>query len=151
LEVEESLWEKGIRKDASAKGLGPCDRIKRRVHTKEGKGVFVVKRRKGRGASVCGGSTAKRVHSALKVPANITSALCGKKGWQKKDGTRLLPYKPVDDKKRIPIATYCRHTGWSKEKEGVYKVGSKIGLQQCPNQGGRRMEGSIHYAYRSIL
>jgi len=115
------------------KGLGSCDRIKRRVYTKEGKGVFIVKRRKGRDASVRGGSTAKRVHSALKVPANITSALCGKKGWQKKDGTRLSLYKSVDDKKRIPIATYRRHTGWSREKEGIYKVGSKMGLQQYLN------------------
>jgi len=47
------------------KGLGSCDRVEGRVHTKEGKGVFVVKRRKGRGASVRGGSTAKRVHSTL--------------------------------------------------------------------------------------
>jgi len=78
--VKESLWEKRIRKNASAKGLGSCDRVERRVYTKERKGVFIVKRRKGGSASVRGRSTAERVHLTLQVTANVTSTLCGKKG-----------------------------------------------------------------------
>jgi len=46
LEVEEGLWEKRIRKDASAKGLGSGDRVEGRVYTKERKGIFIVERRK---------------------------------------------------------------------------------------------------------
>jgi len=79
--VEKGLWEKGIRKNTSVKSLGLCNRVERGVYTKEGKGVFVVKRRKGGSTSICGRSAAKRVHSALQVTANVTSTLCGKKGW----------------------------------------------------------------------
>jgi len=65
LEVEEDLWEKRIRKNASAKGLGSCNRVKGRVYTEERKGVFIVKRREGGSASIRGRSTAKRVHLPL--------------------------------------------------------------------------------------
>jgi len=79
--VEESLWEKGIRKNASIKGLESCDRVERRVYTEEGKGVFIVKRRERESASVRRRLTVERVHSALQVTANIASTLHGKKRW----------------------------------------------------------------------
>jgi len=79
LEVEESLWKKGVGKDASAKGLGLHDRVKRGVFTKEREGVFVVERREGGSISIRGRSTAKRVYTTLQIAANFTSALCGKK------------------------------------------------------------------------
>jgi len=126
--VKESLWEKRVRKNASAKGLGSHDRIERGVYTKERESIFIVKRGKGGSASVHGRSTAKRVHLPLQITTNITSILCGKKGWEKKDGIRLSSCKPMNDKKWIPPTTYCRHTGQSREKKGVYKVGSKMGL-----------------------
>ena len=44
--MEEGLWEKRIRKDASAKGLGSGDRVEGRVYTEERKGIFIVERRK---------------------------------------------------------------------------------------------------------
>jgi len=66
------------------KSLGSCDRVERRVYTEEGKGIFVVKRRKRGSASICGRSTAKRVHSALQVTANVTSTLCGKKNGKRR-------------------------------------------------------------------
>ena len=131
--MEESLWKKEVRKNASTKGLGPCDRIEERVYTEEGKGVFAIKRRKGGSTSICRELIAKRVHLTLQITANVTSALCGKKGQQKEDGARLSPYKPVDDKKWIFTATYHRHTRWSREEKGVYKVRSEMGLQQCQN------------------
>ena len=111
MKVEESFWKKGVGKDASAKGLGLRDRVKRGVSTKEREGVFVVKRREEGGTSICGRSTAKRVYLTLQIAANFTSTLCSKKGRQKKDGTRLPPYKSMDSKKRIPIAAHCRHSG----------------------------------------
>jgi len=127
--VEKSLWKKEVRKNASTKGLGPCNRIEGRVYAEEGKGIFVIKRRKGGSTSIRGESIAKRVHSTLQITVNVTSTLCGKKGQQKEDSARLSPYKLVDDKKRISTATYRRHTEWSREEEGVYKVRSEIGLQ----------------------
>ena len=63
--MEEGLWKKGIRKNASVKGLGLCNRVERRVYTEEGKGVFIVKGRKGGSASICRRSAVERIHSAL--------------------------------------------------------------------------------------
>jgi len=77
--VKKGLWKKGIRKNASAKGLESCDRVERRVYTEEGKGIFIVKRRKGESTSICRRSTVERVYSALQVTTNITSTLRGKK------------------------------------------------------------------------
>jgi len=47
------------------KGLGPHHRIERRVHAKEGEGIFTVERRKGRGTSIYGGSIKERIHPTL--------------------------------------------------------------------------------------
>jgi len=65
LEVEKSIWEKGVGEDASTKGLGLRHRIERRVHAKEGEGIFTVERRKGRGTSIYGGSIKERIHPTL--------------------------------------------------------------------------------------
>ena len=62
MEVEKSIWEKGVREDASMKGLGPHHRIERRVLTKEEKGVLIVERRKGRSTSVYRGPVKERIH-----------------------------------------------------------------------------------------
>jgi len=78
--VKKGLWEKGIRKNASVKSLGSCNRVEREVYTKEGKGVFIVKRKKGGSTSICERSAVERVYSALQVTTNVTSTLCGKKG-----------------------------------------------------------------------
>ena len=78
--MEESLWKKGVGKDASVKGLGPWDRAKRGVFTKEREDIFVVERRERESTSICRRSTAKRVYMTFQIATNFTSALCGKKG-----------------------------------------------------------------------
>jgi len=57
--------EKGVRKDASAKILGSCYRVERRVCAKKGKSVFIIKRRERRSTGICGGSAKKRVYLTL--------------------------------------------------------------------------------------
>jgi len=55
-------WKERVRKNASAKGLGSCDKVKRGVCAKKGKGVFIVKRREKGGTGICGGPTKKRIY-----------------------------------------------------------------------------------------
>ena len=129
LEVEESIWKKRVGEDAHIKGLGPCHRTEGRVHAKKGEGIFTVERGKGRGTSICGGSIKERIHPTLQVSPNITSTLCGKKGWHIEDGARLLTYKPVDNKEWVPSTPHCGHIGWSREKKSIYKAGPKMGIQ----------------------
>jgi len=63
--VEESIWKERVEKDASAKGLESCYRVKGGICTKKGEDLLVVKRGKRRGASICGGLVEKGIHSTL--------------------------------------------------------------------------------------
>ena len=98
MEVGEGIWKKEVRKNASTKNLGPCHRVEERIYTKKEKGILTVKRGKGRSTSICRGPIKKRIHPTLQVIPNITSTLCGKKGWHMKNGAGLLTHKPVDGK-----------------------------------------------------
>ena len=109
--MKEDVWKKGVRKNASAKDLGPCHRVERRVHAKKGKGILIVEGEKGRSTGIHEGSVEKRIHLAFQVAPNITSTLCGKKGWHTENGAGLSTHKLVDDKEWVPLIPYCRHTG----------------------------------------
>jgi len=63
------------------KGLGSHNRVEKGVYTKKRESIFVVERRKGGNTSICGRSVTKRIHLSLQITANVTSTLCGKKGW----------------------------------------------------------------------
>ena len=63
--MEKSIQEEEVGKDASAKGLRPCNRVKRRIYAKEEKGVFTVKRRERGSTSICGELAKKRVYSTF--------------------------------------------------------------------------------------
>jgi len=79
LEVEEGIWKKEVKKNASAKDLGPRYRVERRVHTKKRKDILIVERRKGRSTSIYKGSVEERIYPTFQVIPNVTSTLCGKK------------------------------------------------------------------------
>jgi len=130
--VKEGIWKKEVGKNASAKDLGPCHRIKRRIYAKKEKGILIIegrKRRKRRSASICRGSVKERIHTTFQVIPNITSTLCGKKGWHTKNGAGLLIHKPVDNKKWIFFTSHRRYIGWSREEKGVYEAGPEVGIQ----------------------
>jgi len=129
LEVEKGVWKKEVRENASAKDLGPCHRIERGVCTKKGKGVLLVEGGKGGSTGICGGSVEERIYLTFQVTLNVTSTLCGKKGWHMENGTRLSTYKPVDNKKWVSLTPHHRYTGWSRKEEGVHKTGSEMGIQ----------------------
>jgi len=129
LEVGKGIWKKGDRKNASVKDLGPRHRVKRRVLTEEGKVILIVERRKGRSASVCGGSVEERIHLTFQVTPNVTSTLCGKKGWHMENSAGLSAHKSVNNKEWVSLTSHYRHTGWSRKEEDVYKAGSEIGIQ----------------------
>ena len=63
--MEKSIWKERVRKNASAKGLGLCNRVKRGVCAKKGEGVFIVERRERGDIGICGGPTKKRVYSTF--------------------------------------------------------------------------------------
>ena len=58
--------------------MGLCNRTKERVCAKKRKGILLIKREKKGDTSICGGLTAKRVHSAIKVATYFTSTLYSK-------------------------------------------------------------------------
>jgi len=99
LEIEKSIWKERVGEDASAKGLGSCNRVKRGVYTKKEEGVFIVKGRERGGIGIHRGPAKKRVYPTFQVALNFASTFCGKKGWKTKNGAGLLTHQPVDDKK----------------------------------------------------
>ena len=127
--MEKGVWKKGVRENASVKDLGLCHRIERGVCTKKGKGVLLVEGGKGGSTDICRGSVEERIHLTLQVTPNVTSTLCGEKGWHAENGTRLSTYKPVDNKKWVSLTSHHRYTGWSRKEEGVHKTRSEIGIQ----------------------
>ena len=62
MKVEEGVWKKEVRENASTKDLGPHHRIEREVHTKKGKGVLIVEGEKGRSTGIYGGLVEERIH-----------------------------------------------------------------------------------------
>ena len=102
MEVEENVWKKGVREDAHMKGLGPRYRTERRIHAKKGEGIFTVERGKGRGTSICRRSIKERIYLTLQVTPNVTSTLCGKKGWHTENGTRLSVMR-APKRKQFPM------------------------------------------------
>jgi len=99
LKVEESIWKKGVRKDAGTKDLGPYYRIKRGIYAKKGESILTIKRGKRGSTDICGRPVEKRIYLTLQVIPDIASTLCGEKEWHTENGTRLSTHKPVDDKK----------------------------------------------------
>ena len=57
--------KKRVREDASARGLGPCNRVERRLHTKKREGILIVKREKRGGTSICERPVEKGIYSTF--------------------------------------------------------------------------------------
>ena len=127
--MEESIWKKGVRKNAGMKDLGLCHRIKGGIYAKKGESILTIKREKGGSTDICGRPVEKGIHLTLQVTTDIASILCSEKGWYTENGTRLSTHKPVDTKKWISFTPHCRHIGWSRKEKGVYKVGFEMGVQ----------------------
>jgi len=60
--MEESIWKERFREDASAKGLGPCNRIERRLWAVKREGVLIVKGEERGGISICRRSVKKGIY-----------------------------------------------------------------------------------------
>ena len=109
--MEKGVRKKGVGENTSVKDLGPCYRIERGICTKKGKGILFVERRKGESTDICGRPVEEGIYPTLQVTPDITSTLCGKKGWHTENGIRLSTHKPVDNKKWVPLTPHCRYIG----------------------------------------
>jgi len=125
----EGIREKEVRKNASIKNLGPCHRVEGRIYTKKGKGILTVQGGKRGGASVCRRLAKERIHPPFQVTPSVTSTLCGKEGWYTENGAGLSTHKSVDNKEWVSLTPHCRHTGWGRKEEDVYKAGPEVGIQ----------------------
>ena len=96
---------------------------------KKKEGILTIERRKRGSTEICRRPIEKRIHPTLQITPNITSTLCGKKGWYMEDGAELSILKLVDDKEWIPSISHCRYIGQSRKEKGVYKIRLEIGIQ----------------------
>ena len=125
----EGIQKKEVRKDASMKNLGPCHRVEGRIYAEKGKGILIVQRGKGGGTSICRRPAKERIYLTFQVTPNITSILRSKEGWHTENSAGLSTHKSVDDKEWISLTSHCRHTGWGRKEEGVYKAGPEVRIQ----------------------
>jgi len=77
--MEEGVQKKRVRKNASTESLGSCNRIKKRLCTKEGESVFSIEERKRGSISVHRRPIEKGIHSTIQITPDIASTLCSKK------------------------------------------------------------------------
>ena len=78
--MDKSVWEKVVREDANEEVMGPHNRCEGRVHTEEGEGVPIVRRRKRGDQRICEGAVEEGLYPAVKVSTNGASIFCRKKG-----------------------------------------------------------------------
>jgi len=89
LEIEEGVRKKRVGENASMKGLGSRDRVKRRLCAKEGESVFFIKRRKRGGTSIRRRPTEEGIHLTIQIIPNIAGTFHSKKGWKAKNSAGL--------------------------------------------------------------
>jgi len=111
------------------KELGPCHRIKGGIYAKKEESILTIERGKRGSTDICERPVEEGIYPTLQVTPDITSTLCGEKGWYMENGTRLSTHKPVDDKKWVPFTPHCRYIGWSRKEKDVYEVGFEMGIQ----------------------
>jgi len=63
--MEESVWKEEVRKNASAKSLGSCNRVERGIHAKEGESILSIKGGEGGSTSICGRPVEKGIYSTF--------------------------------------------------------------------------------------
>jgi len=78
--VKESIWKKGVRKNAGTKDLGPCHRIKGGIYAKKGESILAIERGKGGSTDICGRPVEEGIYPTLQVTPDIASILCSEKG-----------------------------------------------------------------------
>ena len=96
--MEASIWKEGVGKNVHKKTIKLYNRIEERVCAKKRKGILTIKGGKRKSTSICKGPVTKRIHPAVKIATDLTSLFFSKKGWKKKNGTRLSLYELVDGK-----------------------------------------------------
>ena len=127
--MEKSIQKKGVKENTSMKDLGLYYRIERGVCTGKEKGILLVEGEKRGSTGICRRSVEKRIHLTFQVIPNITSTLCGKKGWHMENSIRLSVHKPMDNKEWVSLTPYHRYTRWSRKEKDVYKAGSEMEIQ----------------------
>ena len=125
----EGIREKEVGKNTSTKNLGPYYRVEGRIYTKKGKGILTVQEGKRGGTSICRRLAKEKIHPTFQVIPNVTSILHSKEGWYTENSAGLSTHKSVDDKEWISLTSHCRHTGWGRKEEGVYKAGPEVRIQ----------------------
>jgi len=65
--------ERKIEKNVYQEAIRPCNRVERRICTREKESIFAVKKEKKKGISICRGPTTKEIHLAIKIATDLTS------------------------------------------------------------------------------
>ena len=85
--------------------MGSCHRSQRRICSKKGEDISIVKNRERRNLRICKISVEEEVYLTIKITTNVTSVLCAKERWEEEDSARLQISEQLDNQEQLFITT----------------------------------------------
>jgi hypothetical protein len=99
---------------------------------------------------ISGKTTGKRIYLTVQKPIRRPLLLHQKEKQRTTTCPGLPKDKRMDSKEPIPPSPHPRTDQSSKRSKSLFKIRRTMGVQQCPDQRRRRMEGSLHHQSRVV-
>jgi len=74
-----------------------CYRSQRRVCSKKGEDISIVKNRERGGIEVFEKSVEKKIYLTIEITTDVTSILCAKNEWKEENSSELLIFEQLDN------------------------------------------------------
>src|SRR6266702_1564736 len=88
-------------------------------------------------------AASQRIHLTIKVTLFLSVLLHQKERRKATTSSRLPKAELLNSQEPVPLATYPRTDRPNTTCPEIHQIGHTMGIQQCPYQRRRRMEGSL--------
>src|SRR6266702_164183 len=95
-------------------------------------------------------TTSQGIHPPIKVTLFLSILLHKEERRKTTTGSRLPKTKLPNSQEPIPLATHPRTDRPDTTRPEIHQTGYTMGIQQCPYQRRRRMEGSLQNQFRPL-
>src|ERR1700678_1760005 len=96
------------------------------------------------------GESRERLYLTLPIPHGITFLLCQKERRKTQTMPRLSIFERLYRQKHLSITIDFGNHGQAKGSQIFYKIGRRMGIQQCPYQERGRMESHLQNQLRTF-
>jgi hypothetical protein len=149
--IHQSIQRESLGTLSPVTTLRPCYRPKtRRPRITTSQSSQITSRRTHSSKRIRRRESTTRTSRRIKESLRRQTILHKKEGWETTPSTRLPQPERSHDKEPLPTTTDPRPDSRRPESSTVHQIRRPMGLQQCTNQKGRRMESRIHHSIRII-